>query len=48
MEPFSLLIIFLAMVAIWWFTWAPWKKRPSDEPPQAPQARPDEDPRRRR
>ena len=44
MEPYSLLIIFLAMVAVWFFTWAPWKKRPSDELPQAPQDRPDEDP----
>ena len=23
----SLLIIFLAMLALWWFAWAPWQKR---------------------
>ena len=48
MEPYSLLIIFLAMVAIWWFAWAPWKKRPGDELSQAPQDQTDEEPRRRR
>lgn len=32
MEQYSLLIIFGAMVAIWWFSWAPWKSR--DQPPQ--------------
>lgn len=31
MEPYALLIIFVAMVAIWWWSWAPWKKRPGDE-----------------
>lgn len=48
MEPYSLLIIFLAMVAIWFFTWAPWKKRPSDELPQAPQDQKDQEGPRRR
>ena len=41
MEPYALLIIFLAMVAIWWLTWAPWKKRPGDELSQGPQDQPE-------
>ena len=27
METYSLLIVFLGMVAVWWWAWAPWKKR---------------------
>lgn len=34
MEQYSLLIIFMTMVVIWWVTWAPWTKRkPRDESP---------------
>lgn len=43
MEPYALLIIFLAMVVIWWVTWAPWEKRSGDDLPQGPQDRADED-----
>lgn len=32
MEQYALLIIFAAMVVIWWVTWAPWK--PRDQAPQ--------------
>lgn len=30
MESYSLLMLFATMVVIWWFTWGPWRKRPSD------------------
>jgi hypothetical protein len=32
MEQYALLILFIAMIVIWWWSWAPWKKRPA--PPQ--------------
>ena len=30
METYSLLMLFAALIVIWWFSWAPWRKR-SDE-----------------
>ena len=39
METYALLILFLAMVAIWLWSWAPWKKpdgklsKPDQPPP---------------
>jgi hypothetical protein len=33
MESYSLLMLFGAMVAIWWFTWSPWRKDASDKSP---------------
>ena len=30
MESYSLLILFAAMVVIWWFSWSPWRKDPPD------------------
>ncbi len=44
MEQYALLIIFGAMVGLWWFAWQPWKKRPGPETEQDPPGR-DETPR---
>lgn len=30
MEPFSLLILFVAMIVVWIWTWAPWKPHTDD------------------
>jgi hypothetical protein len=34
MEQYALLILFIAMLVIWWWAWAPWKKRPDAPPPE--------------
>ena len=31
MEQFSLLFLFVAMVAIWWWTWSSGKRPPKDD-----------------
>ncbi|WP_293364926.1 hypothetical protein [Phenylobacterium sp.] len=31
MEQYSLLILFVTMIAVWLFAWQPWAKRPDDE-----------------
>ena len=38
MEQYSLLILLGAMIAVWLFTWQPWRKRPGDGPSQESQA----------
>lgn len=38
MEPYSLLILFVAMVVVWWFTWAPWRAKSRDESSQSQDA----------
>lgn len=48
MEQYSLLILFLTMIAVWLFTWQPWKKRPDDDLSQGAQDHRDEDNGRRR
>ncbi len=48
MEQYSLLILFLSMIAVWLFSWQPWKKRPGDELSQGPPDQKDEDRDRRR
>ena len=42
MEAYSLFVLFGGMIIVWWFNWAPWRKRDGDyhahkdEPPQDP------------